>query len=236
MLALLFVLLLCTGASLFAFVAGKSVEESFYRTFGAFTTTDLYGEPRSGRVRGISAALTITGGLFYLLLVGSVVRTLVLRTVAETLRERRVRKQLSELNEHYVVCGYGNIGRAVTQALFGQAKDVVVIDRKPENVSAAEIGGAVAIVGHASDQAVLELARIRKAAGLVASVGSDAENIYIALAARRCNPEIFVVGRASTRDAETNMSAAKGVFNRVSTPYTGAGQTLARDVIERREG
>jgi voltage-gated potassium channel len=132
---------------------------------------------------------------------------------------------------HFIVCGYGNIGREVARALLAQGREVVVIDRRQPNVDEAIAAGATVKLGEAHDSAVLIEARVAHAAGLVASVGSDAENIYIALAARRCNEEIFIVARASTEDAKKNMDNA-GVFNHVSTPYASAGRSMAHDVVQ----
>lgn len=232
--AALFVALVGIGTALFTVTSDESLEEAFYRSIGAFTTTDLYPEPTRSSERALSAALTILGGLFYLLLVGSVVRTLLISTIRETYRERRMKKLLANLSDHYIVCGYGNIGRAVAEALQGDGKDVVVIDRKSDNAAAAEKEGVLSVVGDAHDSDLLIEVGVRRAAGLVGSVGSDAENIYIALAARRCNPTIYVVARASTREAARNMQSAQ-VFDRVSTPYAGAGRALATQVIEQRK-
>ena len=227
----LFVALNLAATLLFMLADDQGLEEAAYRAIGSFTTVDLYPGPDSTAERALTALFAVVGGLFYLLLVGSVVRTVILPTLEDTVRERRVKRRVESLRGgHFVVCGFGNIGSAVARSLRATEKDVVVIDRKPENVAAAEAANFLAIEGQAHDPSVLNAARVGDAAGLVASVGSDAENIYIALAAKRCNREIYIVARASSPEAERNM-AESGAFDLVRTPYEGAGRALAQEVV-----
>jgi voltage-gated potassium channel len=229
-----FLCLLGIGTLLFALAGNESGEEAFYRALGAFTTANIVSEPDTTRERAISAALTVAGGLFYLALVGSVLQVILLRTaVAETWRERRARKELKKLRAHYIVCGFGRVGRAVVDALLRAGKDVVVVEYKPENARAATELGAVAVVGDADDMEVLKQAGVARAEALIATVGTDAENVYIALAARRCNQNLFIAARASDDDAKRNLAE---VMNHVSTPYTSAGRELAEAVMSRRAG
>jgi voltage-gated potassium channel len=233
--ALLFIALLSGGTACFAFVSGEGAEQAFYRSLAAFTTADLVDKPHTSGERAIAAALTVAGGLFYLALLGSIVQAIVVRNaLADTIRERRARRRVSELTGHYVVCGYGQVGRAVTAALLERGETVVVVERSIENGADAERAGALLIRGDADDSDVLTRAGVEKAKGLIACVGTDAENVYIALAARRCSDSVFIAARASDEEAAKNLRAS-GVVHHVSTPYTSAGRALAAAVVERRE-
>ena len=228
--------LLATGVAAFMAVGDESFEEAFYRAFGAFTTANLVPEPDSTRERAISAVLTVAGGLFYLVLVGGVVQTLLRRAIRDVFTDRRMKARIADLDRHYVVCGYGRVGRAVTSELLKRGHDVVVVEQKPENWAVIErdkdfMKRLFLVKGDADNQQVLDEAGLERALGLVTCVGSDAENVYIALAARRCHPDVRIVARASDEDAEKNLAAATEILDRAITPYTSAGRDLAEAVI-----
>jgi voltage-gated potassium channel len=230
--SVVFVVLLAGGACAFMVVGGESFGEAAYRALGAFTTADVVDSPESDREKIIAAVLTLTGGLFYLGLVATVVKEIVERNLlGESLREARRRRRIASLNGHYVVCGFGRVGRAVTRALRERNVDVVVVEARAENRADAEALGAHVVLGDADVQETLERAHVGGAAGLVACVGSDAENIYIALAARRCHKTIRVVARASSEDAEKNLRSAKALVDEVISPDLSLGRQLADAVI-----
>lgn len=230
-----FVVLLFLGTAAFIELGGEGLEEAFYRSLGTFTGAGYVSGPDSSSERAVSAVLTVVGGLFYLALVAGVVDTLLRRVLADLYRERRMRREIGALDGHYVVCGYGRVGRAVVQALLPE-HDVVVVEKEDESWSDIErhpeyLRSLFLVRGDGDEDGTLSDARLSCAAGLVACVGSDAENMYIALAARRCNDQIRVVVRASDEEAEKNLNAAKGLLTRAITPYTSAGDQLARAVV-----
>jgi voltage-gated potassium channel len=142
------------------------------------------------------------------------------------------------LRGHFVVCGWGRVGKAVATDLLDRGNQVVVVEQKEENSSAiraeAQFGEKLFLItGDADNEGVLGGAALGAAAGLVACVGSDAENLYIALAARRCSPQIPVVVRASDEDAEKNLKAAQkqAILTRALNPYSAAGKALAEAVL-----
>ena len=99
---------------------------------------------------------------------------------------------MDRLAGHYIVCGYGNVGRAVVDTLVKAGHKVVVIDSSSEELLGVQGPQIETVPGKASDKEVLERAHLERAAGLVACVGSDAENLYILLAARKLRTQIFV--------------------------------------------
>jgi voltage-gated potassium channel len=228
--------LLFVGTFAFMVVGDEGFEEAFYRSFGSFTTTQFFAEPPTSRERAIAAILTLAGGLFYIAVLLSVVRQLGPSLMAreyDRFRQRLRERRMDDLNDHFIVCGYGNVGRAVTEALRRRNRFVVVIDRKPENVEAANRSGATAFVGEASDSGVLATARIRDASAVIATVGTDAENFYILLAASELNPKAELATRASDpKHAALFQSLFEKRRVHVITPYETAGEELARCVLE----
>ena len=231
--------LLLVGTFAFMVVGDEGFEEAFYRSFGSFTTTQFFAEPPTSRERAIAAILTLAGGLFYIVVLLSVVRQLGPSLMAreyDRFRQRLRERRMDDLNEHFIVCGYGNVGRAVTRALQRRNQSVVVIDLKSENVEAANRSGATAFVGEASDSRVLAAARIRDAVALIATVGTDAENFYILLAASQLNPTAELATRASDPEhAARFRSLFESRRVHVITPYETAGEELARCVSEKSD-
>lgn len=143
----------------------------------------------------------------------------------EERQKKRMDAQIAKLNQHYVVCGYGRVGRQVCQELIEESKPFVVVDSDPEEVAAVRAAGYLAIQGEASEDEVLKEAGVERAFSLMTSVGSDASNVYITLSARQLNPSIFIVARASTIEARNKLSIAGA--NRVVSPYTMGGRRMA---------
>lgn len=229
------VLLIATGTLAFVALGEDGLEEATYRTLGALTTASFVSEPDTSTERAISALLTIAGGLFFLGLVGALIQTLLRRAFSEFYREQRMSREIAKLRAHYVVCGYGRVGRSVAKALLDDGSAVVVVENTPENWPALErderfLEKLFLVKGNADDQDVLKDANLAEASGLVACVGSDAMNVYIALAARRCFKDVPIVARASDELAEKNLSEAHEILNQAITPYTSAGRDLAEAV------
>jgi voltage-gated potassium channel len=208
-------------------VGSSSWSNASYRAVGSLTTTDFVGTPHAGGERAVAAALTVTGGLFYLVLLGSVAAVVVRTAATEEFRARTRRKAIERLNGHFIVCGYGRIGRSVTRLLRTEGADVVVIDRVADKADEIRGLGAHFIAGEADEEGTLSQAEPGRARALIACVGSDADNVYIALAARRCRPDLVVVARASDDEAKKNLDMAKGQFlNEVISPYESASRGL----------
>jgi voltage-gated potassium channel len=101
----------------------------------------------------------------------------------------------------------------------------VVIDQDPETVEECLAEGYLAILGEASDDAVLEEAGVRRARGLVAAVDSDADNVFVVLSARKLNPKLHIVARASSDESAAKLEMAGA--ERTLSPYAVGGRRLA---------
>jgi voltage-gated potassium channel len=147
----------------------------------------------------------------------------------ERLRKRRLERMLDELDQHFIVCGFGRIGSIIVEEFLRQDVPFVVIERNPERVHRViEIGG-LAVEADASREEVLSRVRIENARGLIAAVGSDAENVYTVLTARLMRPNLFIIGRAETDDARRKLSRAGA--DRVLSPYQIGALQMALTAI-----
>ena len=121
------------------------------------------------------------------------------------------------IKDHFIICGYGRIGSIVAQQFRRQAIPFVVIERSAERLQAAIEDGALGVEADASREDVLKRVGIERARGLIAAVGTDAENVYAVLSARVLRPDLFIVGRAETEDATIKLKRAGA--DRVISPY-----------------
>jgi voltage-gated potassium channel len=214
------------GTLAFRLAADEPWNEAFFRSLSAFTPSSMVPEAQTPGERTITAVLVLTALVFYLLAIGTAVQEVGRRLIDEDLQDRRERRTMERLKDHYIVCGYGNVGRAVVAALVAKGDRVAVIDNSPENLAEARRRRVDTVLGRASDDAVLERAGIATAAALVACVGSDAENLYILLAAKRARPGVRLVARASDSTNRESLKRAVPELDATS-PYEAAGQELA---------
>ncbi len=146
------------------------------------------------------------------------------------LKLRRTQKMIDSYSDHYIICGYGRVGRQVVRDLRDHEADIVVIDHNPLHRETATTDGVVYIEGHASDDEILIQAGIERAIAVIACVDSDAENIFIALSARELSSDVKVIARASAEDAERKLIRAGA--NEVISPYKMTGSEMARLALD----
>ncbi|PYR48183.1 MAG: hypothetical protein DMF89_16585 [Acidobacteria bacterium] len=124
---------------------------------------------------------------------------------------------LETIKDHFIVCGYGRIGSIVALELGRQAVPFVVVEHDPIRAAAAVERGILVVEADASREEVLTRAGIDRARGLIAAVGTDAENVYAVLSARVLRPDLYVVGRAESEDSVRKLQRAGA--SRVISPY-----------------
>ena len=134
--------------------------------------------------------------------------------------------KIRRLRDHFILCGYGRVGRAIADTLNQQSVEFVIIDRNEGSVKKAEKAGFLVILDDATSDNVLKHARIDRARGLITAFGSDADNTYTALAVRELNPTLPIIARASNEDAQRKLQQAGA--NRVVATATIGGQRMAR--------
>jgi voltage-gated potassium channel len=133
----------------------------------------------------------------------------------------------NELTDHYVVCGFGRVGREVVADLRRHKRAVIALDTDGSVFVGHD--GLVHATGDAMDDAVLARAGLARARGLVAAAGDDAINLIITLSARALNPDLFIVARASREDAESKLLRAGA--SRVVCPYAIGGHRMALQLV-----
>ncbi len=140
-------------------------------------------------------------------------------------RKKRMEKKIKDMKGHYIICGFGRVGHQVADELKNDQIQYVVVDKKPHTSDELEPCGIPYIIGDATTNGVLKDAGLEKAKGLISCADSDMENVFVTLSARAANPDIYIVARASGKDAEEKLKMAGA--NRVISPYFISGRRMA---------
>jgi voltage-gated potassium channel len=213
----------------FRLILAESWFQSFYRTVVTITLAGLDTVPSNNAARALSIILLLAGLTIIAYAGAVIVETMTGGVLSGALVDRRRRQTIDQLHDHYIICGYGRVGRRVA-ADFRQAEvPYVVIDHSEEAVAAAEERGDLLVRGDGTEDPDLRRAGLEHARGLVAASDSDVANLYIVLSARASRPDLTIVARASDFDAERKLMLAGA--DRVVLPYATAGQVMANLVL-----
>ena len=224
--ATLLIVVTVVGTAGYVMVEGWSWFDALYMTVTTVTTIGG-GEPAKMDVAGKSWTIVVVavgfGSLTYtvLALFGYVVEGHLYAEVSQ----RRMRRRVTRMTDHFVLCGYGRVGGEIARDFTAEGIAFVVVDINPDSLQRAAAEGLVVVNGNAADVATLKAAGIERARGLVTAVDADADNIYVTLSARILRPDLFIVARANREDAEPKLRLAGA--NRVISPYTIGGRRMA---------
>jgi voltage-gated potassium channel len=189
----------------FMITEGRGAWDAFYMTVLALTTVEA---PTSlSRPGQRFTVVLLLGGVGAALYTFTLLATVVVEGgLPKRLQRRRHERMLESIKDHFIICGYGRIGSIVARQFSRQGVPFVVVERSPERLQAAIEDGALGVEADASREDVLKRVGIARARGLIAAVGTDAENVYAVLSARVMRPDLFIVGRAETDDATRRRS------------------------------
>jgi voltage-gated potassium channel len=132
---------------------------------------------------------------------------------------------VAALRGHFILCGYGRVGSTVARELEHAGIPFVVIDINAGSLEQATRDGYLAVSGDATRDDVLRQAGVERARGLITTVDSDANNVFVTLSARALNPALFIVARANQEGSESKLLQAGA--DRAVSPYTRAGRQIA---------
>lgn len=150
--------------------------------------------------------------------------------ISAELQRRRRLKTLSKLENHYLVCGFGRMGREVVRLLSQRRLPMAVIEQDPALAEELQQSGIPFVQGNATHDANLLAAGIQRAKGLVAVTATDEDNLFIVLSARVLNPKLYIVSRASTEASIEKLKRAGA--DRVLSPYVVGAHQIAHAVIQ----
>jgi voltage-gated potassium channel len=227
-------LLVIVGTVGFTLIEGVSIGYAFEWTVDTMTTLGSIPDPPDSGARILKVCLELfgIGTLFYGL--ATIAEFFVSGQLSGLLEDRRTQRMIDSYSDHYIICGFGRVGRQVARDLRRAGARHVVIDSSPDHREAASSADIPYIENTASRDEVLQQAGIARARGVIACVDSDAENIFIALTARELREDILIVARASAEDSEKKLLRAGA--DRVISPYKTSGSEMARFALHPQVG
>ena len=211
----------------YALVDHMPIYDAFYMTIITISTVGFSEiRPLSPAGRAITIIIIVTGISLGTYTLGLLVRIFVEGELQFFLGRRKLRKHISDLKNHYIVCGFGRIGRIVCEELAAARMPVVVIEQNTGKIEEMEKNGYLYLNLDATTEDALRQAGIMTAKGVVTAVRSDAHNVFISLTAKDLRPDIFVLSRTSDTNNEKKLLRAGA--SRVVAPYQIGGRRMAQ--------
>jgi voltage-gated potassium channel len=214
----------------FRLILHESWAQSLYRAVITATLTGLDTVPSTNGARALSIVMVLAGLTIIAYAGAVIVESIAGGVLTGALAERRKERTIERLRDHFIICGYGRVGRRVADEFRAAGVRYVVLDFRAEAIAAAKEHGDLLIEGNATEDEDLERAGLERAQGLVVSSDSDVDNLYVTLSARAAVPALYIVARASDEDAEKKLKLAGA--DRVVLPYATAGRVMANLVLK----
>jgi voltage-gated potassium channel len=204
--------------------------DALYMTLITYSTVG-YGEihdiSQNGRI--FTIFLIVLGAGLFLYVIGNVVQFLVEGRIRLVLGRHKLDKKINRLTNHYIVCGYGRMGRAFCQYLTQKHLGFVVIEKNEDRIGVMNEDGILYIAGGATEETNLLKAGINKASHLITALGTDPDNVFLVLLAKVLNPRIKVVARASQNAIKKPLSAAGADV--VVSPFDIGARRMAHAIL-----
>lgn len=224
-LALALMLIGCYGVVGYLLL-GFSLPSAFYVTLLALVDNGApSGASLSVGGKVFTITLVILGVGVFLVLLGQVGAAVVEGAVTLNAKGRRMQRRVEHLKDHYILCAYGRVGRTVARELEAEGAPYVVIESRSELEADLQRDGVAYLLGSPSSEDMLVAAGIARAQGVICTVDSDAENVYITIMARSLNPDAAIVSRAAQPESAERLRRAGAT--RVVSPYTTSGRRMA---------
>ena len=226
------VLLLLTvsiGTSGYALIEGWNIFDSFYMTVITLSTVgyqEVHLLSKAGKLFTVFLIFTGLGTVAYVL--NYAIRFVLEGEIQEVLGRRKMKKRIHDLHDHYIVCGYGRMGRIICKELKSSKIPFIVIET--EELELDPDDDLMVIHGDATRDENLKSAGIERAKGLITVLSSDAHNLYVVLSARGLNADLQIVARASEDGADQKLLRAGA--NRVVSPYHIGGVRIAHSILK----
>ncbi len=209
---------------------GWGVMDALYMTIISLATVGYAEVHKLGTIgRLFTIFLILMGVSYFVYVAGALVQFMVEGRIRIILGRRRLDKKIKRLNNHYIVCGYGRIGRVLCDNIRRKPVDLVVIENSEDLIPVMDEDGVLYIAGDASDENNLKRAGITEARGIIAVLGSDAENVFLVLTARQLNPNAYIMARAIRKESRAKLRAAGA--NHVESPYDIGAVAMAQRII-----
>jgi len=213
----------------YMFIEGWDLLDSLYMTIITLASVgykEVHELSFSGKIFTIVLIIGGVGTVAYALT--AAVKIILEGELQDIFGRRRLEKKIRELKNHYIICGYGRMGKIICRELREKSQKFVVIEKGPNLTEDTE--DVLIIQGDATRDEVLKEVGIEKAKGLISVLPTDAENLFVVLSARGLNPHLSIVARAGEEGSEKKLLRAGA--DKVVSPYHIGGLRIAHTVLK----
>jgi len=231
----LFIIIIFGGTFGYMFLEKTTFWDGIYLTIITIATVgygDMVPIYPAGKVFTIFLVFAGAGLVMYTF--GKITEVMVEGSLQKIFERRKMDKKIARLHDHYIICGFGRIGKVICEILEEAGRPFVVIERDEDELQEIDHLGYISIAGEASEDDILLAAGLERACGLIAVVSTDADNLYITLTARGLNPELFILARSSGSQGTRTKLLRAGASRVISPYYIGArrmAQLLLRPTV-----
>jgi voltage-gated potassium channel len=219
-----------TGTLGFMLIEGYSAFDAFYMTLITVSTVgyaEIHPLGRAGRIFNSFVIFFGVSTMFFA--IGAMTQSIIELELRKYFGKRRTRRMIEKLEKHFIVCGYGRVGRNAALELQRSGVSFVVVDRDPARVERAMQTGMLAVAADSTHDDTLRSVGVARARGLISALATDADNLFVILSAKNLNPQLYVATRAAEEEAEAKLRRAGA--DALFAPYTTAGYRLAQAVL-----
>ena len=212
-------------------IEGWGAFQSLYMTVITITTVG-YREMGNLSVAGMAFTIVLIflGMGIILYIVGLVTQVMVELQLSTIIGRKKLDQQIKKIKDHYIVCGFGRIGKVICKELKSKKIPLLVIDNTPEAKELLDAESVPYIIDDATSEDVLVEAGIDRARGLISVVASDADNLFITLTARGLNHSALIIARADEEKSEKKLKRAGA--DKVFLPYIIGGHKMAQSITK----
>ena len=144
--------------------------------------------------------------------------------------KKKMKKTISKLKDHYVICGYGRMGAVIANELSDKGKKFVIIDNSEEKIEIIRENGMLCLQSDATSEETLKSAGIDKASGVAVVLDTDQDNLFVTMSIKTVYPDTFLLSRCSRKENQTKLIRAGA--NKVINPYISGGHRMAEILIK----
>lgn len=223
--------LILVGITLMGTIGYRLIErwswiDSAYMTIITLSTVGFTEvQPLSWTGRLFTIILILVGIISLGYIVNRFTDALIQGHFQESFRLNRRRRMISQLYQHYIICGFGRMGQQVALEFVSEEVPFIIVELQIDGIEAAEQLGYATLQGDATLDETLTHAGVDRAACLIAALPSDADNLYTVISAKALNPQIRAIARANTEDALKKLQ--RGGAEVVISPYITGGRRMA---------
>lgn len=138
---------------------------------------------------------------------------------------RKMEKKIKRMKNHFIIAGYGRVGRQVAMEFKKKKVDFIVIEKDSEAIVSIYKDEVLFIQGEATTDDTLRAAGIENAKTLISTLPDEAQNVYLTLTARDMNHDLNIIARADYEDGIKKLKRAGA--NHVVTPHVLGGIRMA---------